>query len=186
IDPDRYTIPQPAGGTKLAVGRLSMQRDGFGFVVPEADSLDERLKARLAGDIFIPPPAVGSAMHGDRVVVEIGPIRPDGRAEGRIVHLIGRAHATVVGTFHYGSRRNYVTPIDQKIAQEIIIPPALEYPEGYAADNASISESGHTKSPPPRDRPGTRAERHGSRQARARDRVFGAEAARRTDWQDLE
>ena len=67
-------------------------------------------------------------MHGDRVLVEIGNIRPDGRAEGRIVRLIGRAHATVVGKFHYGSRRNYVTPIDQKITQEIVIPEGMEYP----------------------------------------------------------
>ncbi len=129
MDSDRYAIPQAAAGKNLAVGRLSMHRDGFGFVIPEASSLDERLKARLAGDIFIPPPAVGSAMHGDRVLVEIGNIRPDGRAEGRIVRLIGRAHSTVVGKFHYGSRHNYVTPIDQKITQEIVIPPGMEYPE---------------------------------------------------------
>ena len=29
-------------------------------------------KPSLSGDIFIPPPAVGSAMHGDRVLVEVG------------------------------------------------------------------------------------------------------------------
>src|SRR5712692_1434087 len=129
IDSDRYAIPQTAPGKNMAVGRLSMHRDGFGFVIPEASSLDERLKARLAGDIFIPPPAVGSAMHGDRVLVEVGNVRPDGRAEGRIMRLIGRAHSTVVGKFHYGSRRNYVTPIDQKITQEIVIPSGMEYPE---------------------------------------------------------
>src|SRR3954452_2052250 len=65
IGPDRYAIPQAAAGKNMAVGRLSMHRDGFGFVIPEPNSLDERLKARLVGDIFIPPPAVGSAMHGD-------------------------------------------------------------------------------------------------------------------------
>src|SRR5439155_1513407 len=145
IDSDRYAIPQAAAGKNMAVGRLSMHRDGFGFVIPEASSLDERLKARLAGDIFIPPPAVGSAMHGDRVAVEIGAVRPDGRAEGRIVRLIGGAHATVVGTFHYGGRRNYVTPIDQKIAQEIIVPAGLEYRENHAADHASTSASDRTE-----------------------------------------
>ncbi len=132
VGPDRYAIPQTASGKNMAVGRLSMHRDGFGFVIPEANSLEPRLKARLVGDIFIPPPAVGSAMHGDRVIVEIGNIRPDGRAEGRIVRLVGRAHSTVVGKFHYGSRRNYVTPIDQKITQEIVIPPGMEYPEKSA------------------------------------------------------
>ncbi|MGC2183834.1 MAG: hypothetical protein WA637_11170, partial [Terriglobales bacterium] len=143
VGPDRYAIPQAAAGRNMAVGRLSMHRDGFGFVVPEANSLDERLKGKLAGDIFIPPPFVGSAMHGDRVLVEIGNIRPDGRAEGRIMRLIGRAHSTVVGKFHYGSRRNYVTPIDQKITQEIVIPPGMEHPDegSTSADGANDSGS---------------------------------------------
>src|SRR3977135_2362513 len=97
VDSDRYAIPQAVGGKNLAVGRLSMHRDGYGFVILEVNSLDERLKGRLSGDIFIPPPAVGSAMHGDRVLVEIGNIRPDCRAEVHIVRPIGRAHSTVVG-----------------------------------------------------------------------------------------
>src|SRR5438034_8378005 len=129
VDSDRYAIPQAASGKNLIAGRLSMHRDGFGFVLPDPTSLDERLKARIQGDIFIPPPAVGSAMHGDRVLVEISAIRPDGRAEGRVVRPLHRAHSTVVGLFHYGNRHNYVTPIDQKISQEIIIPPGLELPE---------------------------------------------------------
>ncbi len=162
VGPDRYAIPQTAAGKNMAVGRLSMHRDGFGFVIPELSSLDERLKTRLAGDIFIPPPAVGSAMHGDRVLVEIGNIRPDGRAEGRIVRLIGRAHSTVVGKFHYGSRRNYVTPIDQKITQEIVIPEGMEYPTS-TADAPALPEG--KKSP---------------------HRVLGQEAARRAAWDDLE
>src|SRR5436190_15611731 len=101
VDSDRYAIPQAATGKNLIVGRLSMHRDGFGFVLPDPTSLDDRLQARLAGDIFIPPPAVGSAMHGDRVLVELGPIRPDVRAEGRIVRPVNRAHPTAGGTFHY-------------------------------------------------------------------------------------
>jgi ribonuclease R len=168
VGPDRYAIPQAAAGKNMAVGRLSMHRDGFGFVIPEVNSLDERLKGKLAGDIFIPPPAVGSAMHGDRVLVEIGNIRPDGRAEGRIVRLIGRAHSTVVGKFHYGSRRNYVTPIDQKITQEIVIPPGMEHPE---------------KTAPGDEGDGTSA---GSERAKSPHRVLGDEAARRAPWNDLE
>ena len=173
VDSDRFAIPQAAAGKNLAVGRLSMHRDGFGFVIPEASSLDERLKARLAGDIFIPPPAVGSAMHGDRVLVEIGNIRPDGRAEGRIVRLIGRAHMTVVGKFHYGKGRNYVTPIDQKITQEITIPAGMEIPSRSAAPQSPVT-----------------AEAAGEQAPRKRgknpDRVLGQEASRRADWDDLE
>src|SRR5207247_9837667 len=101
-DSARYAIPQAAAGKNLIVGRLIMHRDCFGVVLRDPTSLDDRLKARLSGDIFIPPPAVGSAMHGDRVLVEMGTIRPDGRAEGRIVRPVNRAHPTVVGIFHYG------------------------------------------------------------------------------------
>src|SRR5437868_6733085 len=168
VDSDRYAIPQASSGKNLIVGRLSMHRDGFGFVIPDASALDERLKARLSGDLFIPPPAVGSAMHGDRVLVEITTIRPDGRAEGRIVRPLHRAHSTVVGIFHYGNRYNYVTPIDQKISQEIVIPPGLELPEKASDDGAAPGKEDKRKK--------TKKSVH---------RVFGEEA-RRTRPDDLE
>ena len=174
LDSDRYAIPQVAAGKNLIVGRLSMHRDGFGFVLPDPTSLDGRLKARLAGDIFIPPPAVGSAMHGDRVLAEIGTIRPDGRAEGRIVRPLDRAHTTVVGIFHHG-HRNYVTPIDQKIAQEIVIPPGMEYPELRTEKGEPRTGSKHRGS-----------DSHRDRKKRSPHRVLGEEAARRPEWGDLE
>jgi ribonuclease R len=165
VDSGHYAIPQAAtaANKNLIVGKLSMHRDGFGFVTPDPTSLHASLKARLAGDIFIPPPAVGLAMHGDLVLVEMGTIRPDGRAEGRIIRSVTRAHTTIVGIFHYSPRRNYVTPIDQKIAQEIIIPPGMEYPELQAADDVTKKK--------------TKKSVH---------RVLGEEAARRAEWEDLE
>ena len=174
VESDRYAIPQAAAGKNLIVGRLSMHRDGFGFVLPDPTSLDDRLKARLSRDIFIPPPAVGSAMHGDRVLVEMGTIRPDGRAEGRIVRPVNRAHPTVVGIFHYG-HRNYVTPIDQKIAQEIIIPPGMEYPE-LRTENRELGTGSKQQG----------SGSHRNRKKRSPHRVLGEEAAQRTDWDDLE
>src|ERR1700692_1526472 len=113
----------------MLVGRLPMHRDGFGFVIPDATSLDANLKARLAGDVFIAPHAIGSSMHGDRVLVEVGTIPSDGRAEGRIIRSLSRAHPTVVGIFHYGHGHNYVKPIDEKVTQEIVIPPGMENPQ---------------------------------------------------------
>jgi ribonuclease R len=167
VDSDRYAIPQPTKGRNLLVGRLTMHRDGFGFVIPEAASLDDSLKARLAGDIFIAPHAIGSSMHGDRVLVEVSAIRTDGRAEGRILRSLSRAHPTVVGIFHYGRRHNYVKPIDEKVTQEVVVPPGMEIPQPPVV---MISASEPPKQP----------------KKKSPDRVIGEEAKVHTDSQDLE
>src|SRR5579864_2907845 len=141
VDGDRYALPKTPQKSNLAVGRLIMHRDGYGFVVPE----DAALKERLNGDIFISPQAIGSAMHGDRVLVEMGRVRPDGRAEGRIVKIAFRAQPTVVGTFHYGNRYNYVTPMDEKITQDIVIPRGSETPEKQVDEEAGDHGGKRTK-----------------------------------------
>src|ERR1700732_5457667 len=98
---DRYAIPQAAtaSGKNLVARKLSLHRDGFGFVIPDLSSAAPNLKGRLSGDIFIPPHAVGSAMHGDGGLVAVTNIRDGGRAEGRILGPIDRPHPTVGGTF---------------------------------------------------------------------------------------
>src|SRR5438445_5544926 len=133
VDSDRYALPQAAADKNLVAGRLTMHRDGFGFVIPDAKSLSPSLKARVMGDIFIAPHLVGNAMHGDLVLVDVINVRPDGRAEGRIVRAVMRAHPTVVGIFHYGRQHNHVTPMDSKITREIVIPKGMEIPEANAA-----------------------------------------------------
>src|ERR1700689_1483388 len=147
-DSDRYALPSPAADKNLVAGRLTMHRDGFGFVIPDASALSPQMKARITGDIFVPPHLIGNSMHGDRVLVDISNVRPDGRAEGRIVRSVTRAHSTVVGIFHYGSRHNYVKAIDSKIAQEIVIPTGMEYPEAAAVEGAGFTS-------PPQRTPGT-------------------------------
>ena len=102
-------------------------------------------RTQLTGDVFIAPHQIGSSMHGDRVLVEVSSVRSDGRAEGRILRTVDRAHATVVGTFHYGRRHNYVTPMDEKITQEIIIAEGNEYPQnapGEEKRDARFAASG--------------------------------------------
>ncbi|HVP44887.1 MAG TPA: hypothetical protein VMS96_15790, partial [Terriglobales bacterium] len=151
---DRYAIPRKAGGRGAVVGRLSMHRDGYGFVTPE-----DGAPRGLAGDIFINPREIGDAMHGDRVLVDLTSVRPDGRGEGRILRVIGRAHETVVGVFHHGDRYNFVRPIDEKITLDIIIPRGQEKPA---------------------------AEEHRGPRRKAEHRVIGDEARRKTQWDDLE
>lgn len=104
-------------------GRLVAHRDGYGFVVPD------RPVAGVDGDLFIPPPAMGDAMHGDRVEARVTRRAPDGRAEGSILRVLSRAHPTIVGEFRYGPRGNYVIPFDTRIRQEILIPPGAELTE---------------------------------------------------------
>jgi ribonuclease R len=184
-----------------------MHRDGYGFVIPEPTSLDASLKARLAGDVFIPPHAIGSSMHGDRVIVEVANVRNDGRADGRIVRSLARAHPTVVGIFHYGDRHNYVKAIDEKVTQEIIIPPGMEKPPPPESSSSvsSVSNSPVSNSPVPsvvaldvdgqnqqmqpqgaQRSQGKSSQGQTSLEKRSRDRVIGDEAAVHTDWQDLE
>jgi ribonuclease R len=189
VDSDRYALPQAAADKNLVVGRITMHRDGFGFVIPDANSLPAALKSRIAGDIFIPPHLIGNAMHGDRVLAEVTNVRPDGRAEGRIARPVTRAHPTVVGIFHYGSRRNYVTPMDAKITQEIVIPAGMEWPEGRAdGDSNAAREISRPagKNVGLRNDAQQRLDRSKVAKRKSVDRVVGEEAARRAEWGDLE
>lgn len=176
IDSDRYQLPQAAADKNLIAGRLSMHRDGFGFVIPDPKSLGQ-FKSKIAGDIFIPPHQIGAAMHGDLVLIDISNIRPDGRAEGRIVRTINRAHPTVVGIFHYGSRRNYVAPIDTKITQEVVIPEGMERPESSVPPVSPVVKDFQ-------DSP--QGTQRSQRNTKSRHRVLGEEAARHDDWTNLE
>src|SRR5205807_58593 len=122
------------GNREFAVGRLSMHRDGFGFLIPD------RPIEGIAGDVYIPADAAGSAMHGDRVVVRIARIEPGGRADGEIVKVLKRAHATVVGEFHIGRRGQYVKPHHERIQQWIDIPDGMEFPPaGPAVDRIGVT-----------------------------------------------
>jgi ribonuclease R len=86
-----------------------------------------------------------------------------------------------VGKFHYGSRRNYVTPIDQKITQEIVIPEGMEYP----ASNADADEGGSQRQG--QDALATSGGTPALLEARrSPHRVLGQEAARRVAGDDLE
>ena len=171
IDSGRYSLPKasPTTNRNMFVGRLSMHRDGFGFVIPEVATLDPSLKARLSGDVFIPPNAAGSSMHGDRVLVEITAFRPEGRAEGRVVRSVVRAHPTLVGVFHHGNRGNYVAPLDGKVGQQVVIPPGMEKPETSTMEAPEDTGKGAQRKAKP-----------------AQHRVVGKEAAQHADWQDLE
>lgn len=107
----------------LILGRLECHPDGYGFLIPEDGG----------EDIFIGPRGLKGGMHKDRVVVRVEGFKPapmlrgrkkgkGGRREGRVIRILERAHKTVVGKLEMGKGFNFVTPVDERIFQEIVIP----------------------------------------------------------------
>jgi ribonuclease R len=120
---------------RLLAGRLDLHRDGYGFVRPNG-SVDRN------DDLFIPPNELNGAMQGDEVLVDEAPPGRDGRRSGRIARVLNRRNPTVVGIFHYARTHrggslwenapmingNYVTPLDERMTQAILIPEGDEIP----------------------------------------------------------
>jgi ribonuclease R len=115
-------VPKKIRKSSAIHGRLSVHRDGYGFVIP-----DEPIEG-LRGDIYIDKDNAQRAMNGDRVGVRIKRIERDGRAHGEILEVLKRAHATIVGEFRIRRRGNYVVPHDDRIRQWIEIPEGMELP----------------------------------------------------------
>src|SRR5687768_11176466 len=114
IKVNRYGLPDRMD---LVVGKLDGHASGIGFVMPE------RPIEGLKKDIFIAAHNLKEALHGDRVVARIERYREDGRAEGRIVQVLERGAATVVGRFEVdASGLGFVAPFDKRLTADIQIP----------------------------------------------------------------
>ncbi len=109
---------------EYVAGRLSVHRDGFGFLIADA-----ALPETIRGDIFLPPREAAKGMNGDRALVHITRFGSEGRAEGEIVRILRRAHITVVGEFKVRKRGNFVAPSDDRLRQWIEIPDGMEKPQ---------------------------------------------------------
>ena len=95
-------------------GRISVHRDGYGFVTPEGGG----------EDIFIPAKAMGSALHGDLVEV-ISATNPmqGGKRDGRVSAVAARSVTRVVGRYEESRRGAIVIPDDQRLGLMLSIPP---------------------------------------------------------------
>ena len=110
------------GDSEYLIGRLSIHRDGFGFLIPNP------VAGGQTPDIFLPPHEAAKGMHGDRAVVHVPRRGAEGRAEGEVLRILRRAHTTLVGEFRIRKRGNFVVPSDDRIQQWIEIPEGLEIP----------------------------------------------------------
>ncbi|MFL6416379.1 MAG: ribonuclease R family protein, partial [Bryobacteraceae bacterium] len=108
-------------GSDYVAGRLSVHRDGFGFLIPDP-------AAGTGEDIFLSPGEAAKGMHGDRALVHVTRRSGEGRAEGELVRILRRAHFTVVGEFRIRKRGHFVVPADDRIQQWIAIPEGMELP----------------------------------------------------------
>jgi ribonuclease R len=102
-----------SGAQNLIAGRLSVHSGGYGLLAREDGG----------PDVFIGRSRLGTALHGDKVVVRLtknasGSDRP----EGELVRIIQRAEQTVVGTFFSDGHSAHVTSDDPRIPLEIYIP----------------------------------------------------------------
>ena len=111
-----------AGSREYAAGRISMHRDGYGFLVPD------RAIEGLRGDIFLPERQTAGAMNGDRAIVQINRIERDGKADGEVIRILRRAHPSVVGEFRITRRGLWVAPHDERIQNWIEIPVEMAIP----------------------------------------------------------
>ncbi len=89
--------------TPLLEGRLTITRQGYGFVnVYDGNP-----------DVFIPANALGPALHGDQVQLRTKP-SAKGR-EGHIVGVVERRPARVTGTLHARGRGVVFEPDDERL-----------------------------------------------------------------------
>ncbi|HMF98393.1 MAG TPA: RNB domain-containing ribonuclease, partial [Vicinamibacterales bacterium] len=113
----RFGLPEKMD---LYVGRLQTHPAGYGFVTPERP-------LESGGDIYISGPLLNEAMHGDRVVVRIERIKEGGRAEGRVIRILERSSASIVGRYDRDENgMGYVAPFDRRVLMDIFVPAGQE------------------------------------------------------------
>ncbi len=105
-----YSLP---GKMKSTRGRISVHRDGYGFVTPDDGG----------EDIFIPSKFLKDALHGDLVEASSSPSRMGGnKLDGRVLAVLERATTRVVGRYEETRRGAIVISDDQRLNLVIAIP----------------------------------------------------------------
>ena len=120
IKKEQYTNPKKAN---LLVGKLDANQRGFGFVVPVKDGISD--------DIYVDAEGLGSAMHGDIVVVRLPSTKKKKKGKrkkrereknvGRIIDVLRRENETVVGILKKSRHFNYVAPDNSKLPRDIYV-----------------------------------------------------------------
>ncbi len=93
-------------------GTVQGHRDGHGFVIRDDREVD----------IYLSPQEMRAVLHRDRVRVRV--IRYDrrGRPEGRVLEIVERKKAPIIGRLLHESGVWVVAPEDKRYGQDILIP----------------------------------------------------------------
>jgi ribonuclease R len=111
-----------ASSREFLVGRVSIHRDGYGFLIPD------RPVEGMSGDLFLGRGDTRGAMNGDRAIARITHTARDGRFEGEIWKILRRAHPAVVGEFRINRQGMFVIPHDERLREWLRIPDDMAMP----------------------------------------------------------
>lgn len=121
--------------SRPVAGKLSVHRDGYGFVTPDGGG----------EDIFIPARYLRENLHGDRV--EVASLTGKGsKREGRIINTLERSVKRITGIFSIGRSGGLVRPEEGRFPASFISPAAFNGArdgEVVVAEIISYPREGH-------------------------------------------
>ncbi len=93
-------------------GTVEGHRDGHGFVRPDSGE----------SAIYLAPQEMRSVLHRDRVRVRVLRLDRKGRPEGRVLDILERRKAPIIGRLLHEGGHWLVAPEDSRYGQDILIP----------------------------------------------------------------
>ncbi len=103
-------------------GKIMFRAGGSAVVIPDKVTGTNTNEIEA---IQISPDETGIALHGDRVVVRVLEgvrTRRPGETAGRVVRVLARGRATIVGNLQRSGRQFIVVPDDPRYFREILVP----------------------------------------------------------------
>ena len=94
-------------------GTVQGHRDGHGFVVRDD---------RQADDLYLSPQEMRAVLHRDRVKARVIRYDRKGRPEGRVLEILERRKAPIIGRLLHESGVWLVAPEDKRYGQDILVP----------------------------------------------------------------
>ena len=108
--PSRPSRPPGRTPSRTFEGLLNMNPRGFGFVAGGVGN----------DDVYVPPDAIGGALHGDRVLVSVV-AQSDRGLEGRIDQVVKRRNPRVAGVLRRRGKSAWLEPDDSRLRGPIVL-----------------------------------------------------------------